>query len=58
MTENFAYGEINEWSFSNPHPRNTVVPAGLHTDIFPLTHWVRDKMAAISQTTFSHAFAK
>ena len=23
MTENFAYGEINERSFSNPHPRTT-----------------------------------
>ena len=24
--ENFAYGEINERSFSNPHPRALVVP--------------------------------
>ena len=32
--ENFAYGEINERSFSNPHPRFTTlvkeVPVGLY----------------------------
>ena len=32
--ENFAYGEINEWSFSNPHPWPVVRGIGCH-----IHHW-------------------
>ena len=38
--ENFAYGEINERSFSNPHPRTVMVVAhyGREPDQFPYSH--------------------
>ena len=35
-----------------------IVVIDMHPEIFSLTHWGRDKMAAVFQTTFSNAFSR
>ena len=39
------------------HTQSNIIHAVLSLDLYELTHWGRDKMAAIFQTTFSNAFS-
>ena len=44
---------LNQWWFVINHTTRNKFPASINS----LTHWGRNKMAAVSQTTFSNAFS-